>query len=77
MALKVVAMAELRRQVLLEAERTGEPIDSICARFQVSRSTTTAIAGAPAGGHRGAGGPLSRPAALTRSHGSPDRDRHM
>jgi transposase InsO family protein len=38
-ALKVVGMAELRREVLLEAERTGEPINSICRRFGISRTT--------------------------------------
>lgn len=39
MALRVVTMAELRREVLLEAERTGEPVNSICQRFGISRQT--------------------------------------
>lgn len=39
MALKVVTMAELRREVLLEAQRTGEPVSSICQRFGISRQT--------------------------------------
>jgi transposase InsO family protein len=38
-ALKVVTMAELRREVLLEAQRTGEPVSSICQRFGISRQT--------------------------------------
>ena len=39
MALKVSTMAELRREVLLEAQRTGEPVSSICQRFGISRQT--------------------------------------
>ena len=39
MALKVVTMAELRREVLLEAQRTGESVSSICQRFGISRQT--------------------------------------
>lgn len=39
MALKVVTMPELRREVLLEAQRTGEPVSSICQRFGISRQT--------------------------------------
>ncbi len=39
MALKVVSMPELRREVLLEAQRTGEPIAAICQRFGISRAT--------------------------------------
>jgi transposase InsO family protein len=38
-AFRVVTMAELRREVLLEAERTGEPVNSICQRFGISRQT--------------------------------------
>jgi transposase InsO family protein len=38
-ALRVITMAELRREVLLEAERTGEPVNSICQRFGISRQT--------------------------------------
>ena len=39
MALKVVSMPELRREVLLEAQRTGEPVSSVCQRFGISRAT--------------------------------------
>lgn len=39
MALKVVTLPELRREVLLEAQRTGEPVSSICQRFGISRQT--------------------------------------
>ncbi len=39
MALKVVTMPELRREVLLEAQRRGEPVSSICQRFGISRQT--------------------------------------
>lgn len=39
MALKVVTMAELRREVLLEAQRTRESVSSICQRFGISRQT--------------------------------------
>ena len=39
MALKVVSMPELRREVLLEAQRTGEPVASVCQRFGISRAT--------------------------------------
>ncbi len=39
MALKVVNMAELRREVILEAQQSGETITQICARFGISRQT--------------------------------------
>lgn len=39
MALKVVAMAELRLEVLLEAERSGETVTAICERYGISRQT--------------------------------------
>jgi transposase-like protein len=44
-ALKVVTMPELRREVLLEAQRTGEPVSSICQRFGISRQTYYRYAG--------------------------------
>ena len=39
MALKVVNMAELRREIVLEAQTTGESITQICARYGISRQT--------------------------------------
>ena len=39
MALKVVSMEELKLQVLLERERTGETIAEVCARHGVSRAS--------------------------------------
>jgi transposase InsO family protein len=39
MALRVVSMAELRRDVLLQPERTGESVAEICRRFGISRQT--------------------------------------
>jgi transposase InsO family protein len=39
MALRVVSMAELRRDVLLEPERTGETVAQICRRYGISRQT--------------------------------------
>lgn len=39
MALKVVTMAELRREVLIEAERTGLTVTEICLRYGISRQT--------------------------------------
>lgn len=39
MALKVVSMPELRREVLLEIQRTGEPVTAVCQRFGISRAT--------------------------------------
>lgn len=39
MALKVVTMAELRREVLIEAERTGLTVTEICRRYGISRQT--------------------------------------
>ena len=39
MALKVVTMAELRLEVLLEAERTGLTVSEICRRYGISRQT--------------------------------------
>jgi transposase InsO family protein len=38
-ALKVVSMVELRLQVLLEPERTGETIAAVCARHGISRAS--------------------------------------
>jgi transposase InsO family protein len=38
-ALKVVKMAELRREIVLEAQQTGETITQICARYGISRQT--------------------------------------
>jgi transposase InsO family protein len=38
-ALKVVSMPELRREVLLEIQRTGEPVAAVCQRFGISRAT--------------------------------------
>ena len=37
--LKVVTMAELRLEVLLEAERTGLTVTEICRRYGISRQT--------------------------------------
>jgi len=39
MALKVVSMEELRLQVLLEPERTGESVSEVCARRGISRAS--------------------------------------
>lgn len=39
MALKVVSMAELRLELLLEAERTKETVSEICKRYGVTRQT--------------------------------------
>jgi transposase-like protein len=38
-ALKVVTMAELRLEVLMEAERTGLTVTEICRRYGISRQT--------------------------------------
>jgi len=38
-ALKVVTMAELRLEVLLEAERTGLTVSEVCRRYGISRQT--------------------------------------
>jgi transposase InsO family protein len=38
-ALKVVTMAELRLEVLLEAERTGMTVAEVCRRYGISRQT--------------------------------------
>lgn len=39
MPLRVVTMAELRLQLLLEAERSGESVASTCRRYGISRDT--------------------------------------
>ena len=39
MALKVVSMHELRLEVLLEPERTGESVAQVCARRGISRAS--------------------------------------
>ncbi len=39
MALRTVTMAELRLEVLLEAERSGEAVAEICRRYRISRET--------------------------------------
>jgi len=39
MALKVASMKELRLEVLLEPERTGESIAEVCARRGISRAS--------------------------------------
>lgn len=39
MALRVVTMAELRLEVLMEAERTGLTVTEICRRYGISRQT--------------------------------------
>lgn len=39
MALRVVSMAELRRDVVFEPERTGETIAEVCRRYGISRQT--------------------------------------
>ena len=39
MALKVVTMAELRLEVLLDAERTGMSVTEVCRRYGISRQT--------------------------------------
>jgi transposase InsO family protein len=38
-ALKVVTMAEMRLEVLLEAERTGMTVSEVCRRYGISRQT--------------------------------------
>ena len=39
MALKVVTMADLRLEVLLEVERTGLTVTEVCRRYGISRQT--------------------------------------
>jgi transposase-like protein len=39
MALRTVTMAELRLEVVLEAERSGESVAEICRRYKFSRET--------------------------------------
>ena len=39
MALKVVTMAEMRLEVLLETERTGASAAEVCRRYGISRQT--------------------------------------
>ena len=39
MALRTVSMAELRLEVLLEAEQSGESVAEICRRYKISRET--------------------------------------
>ena len=39
MALKVVEMAELRREIVLQAQLTSESVTQICARYGISRQT--------------------------------------
>jgi transposase len=39
MALKVVSMMELKLEVLLEPERTGESVAEVCARHGISRAS--------------------------------------
>jgi len=39
MALRVVSMEELKLELLLEAERSGEPIAELCARHGISRAS--------------------------------------
>ena len=39
MSLRVVSMAELRLEVLLEPERTGDSVAEVCRRRGISRDT--------------------------------------
>src|ERR1700694_1974416 len=39
MALRVMAMAEMRLEVLLEATRSGETVTAVCRRHGISRET--------------------------------------
>ena len=39
MALRTVTMSELRLEVLLEAEQSGESASEICRRYMISRET--------------------------------------
>lgn len=39
MSLRVVTMAELRVEVLLEPERTGDSVAEVCRRRGISRET--------------------------------------
>ena len=39
MALRVMSMAEMRLEVLLEAARSGETVTAICKRYGISRET--------------------------------------
>lgn len=39
MALRVMAMAEMRLEVLLEAARSGETVTAVCKRHGISRET--------------------------------------
>jgi transposase-like protein len=39
MALEVVSMEELKLEVLLEPERSGETVAEVCARHGISRAS--------------------------------------
>ena len=39
MALRVMAMAEMRLEVLLKAARSGETVTAVCRRHGISRET--------------------------------------
>jgi transposase-like protein len=39
MALRVMAMVEMRLEVLLEAARSGETVTAVCKRHGISRET--------------------------------------
>ena len=66
MALRTVTMAELRLEVLLEAEQSGESVAEICRRYKISpRDVLPVSASLSGGGDRRARGSV---AAAEASH---------
>jgi hypothetical protein len=64
MALKVVSMEELKLEVLLEPERTGETVAEVCARRGLSRGELLPLPAPLPGGGRGRARASLAPAAL-------------
>jgi transposase-like protein len=59
MSLRVVSMAELRLEVLLEPERTGDSVAEVCRRRGISRDTFYEVQAAIRGrGGHGPGGKI-------------------
>lgn len=72
MALKVVTMAELRIEVLLEVERTGLTVSEVCRRFGISRQNLLPVSASVSGRRAGRpGGPVASAAGA----GQPDPGR--
>jgi transposase-like protein len=88
MALRVVSMQELKLEVLLERERTGETVAEVCARHGISRASfyryrrrylEEGVAGlAPRGAARKAAHLRPRrPAAIQSGSGMPTQLEHL